>query len=90
VLIELKEQGKKSIYAEAIEVKNGEISDEQIVAYIKSKQSLLFKEQNRQIIEDIISFILAKKTKFSLKEFDEDKLKKDNLKKLFGETLEIV
>ena len=90
VLVELKEQGKRAVYAEAIEIKNGELTESEVIAYIKSKESLLFKEQNIKIIDEILEFILLKKVKFVLKEFDEDKIVKDRLKKLFGDQLEIL
>ena len=90
VLIELKEQGKKAIYAEAIGIKNGEITDSEVVAYIKTKENLLFKEQNLETIRGILRFILLKDVGFSLKVFDEERERVIRLKKMFGDKLEII
>ena len=90
VLYDLKEQGKRSIYAEARDVKNGHLTETEAVAYIRSKSSLLFEEQNKNIIEEILRFHMLKEVKFVPEERDEEKIKLNNLKKLFGDSLEIL
>ena len=90
VLIKLKEDGRKALYAEAIEVKNGLITEQEIVAYIRIKDSLLFEEHNKALIEGILEHELLQKVKLKFEYRDEEKIRRDNLKKLFGDQLEIV
>jgi len=90
VLIKLKEDGKKALYAEAIEVKSGSITQEEVTAYIRIKESLLEQKENAALIKGILEHELLRNIKFTLIYRDEEKIKRDNLKKLFGDKLEIV
>lgn len=90
VLVELKAQAKRALYAEATAIKNGEVNESEVIAYIKYNDGLLFDTNNKKIIEDIIEFFELSRKKFVLKVYDEQKQKQQNLKKMFGDSLEIL